>query len=334
MKWRIFSLLLVCILLLSGCTATPEASDTAAQSENGTAAPTEATAESTSQVQPVTFVDDLGRTVTAERPQRVAALLGSFAQIWMLAGGEVVATADDAWEDLHLELPADAVNLGGTEDLNLELLLAAQPDFILASPNRKQNVEWQDTLEKAGIPTAYFDVSGFEDYLRVLKICTELTGREDLYAQNGQAVQEQVASVLAEREKYLQTEPAPTVLTLVASAASVRVKNSKGNVLSEMLDAMGCVNIADSDAMLLEDLSIEHILLQDPDYIFIVQRGDNEAGMRECVRETLTDDPLWSELTAVKEDRVYFMDKNLFNLKPNQRWGEAYMQLAEILNHD
>ena len=38
----------------------------------------------------ITFTDDLGRTVTVDRPQRTAALLGSFAQVWMLAGGEMV----------------------------------------------------------------------------------------------------------------------------------------------------------------------------------------------------------------------------------------------------
>jgi hypothetical protein len=28
------------------------------------------------------------------------------------------------------------------------------------------------------------------------------------------------------------------------------------------------------------------------------------------------------------------MDKNLFNLKPNHRWGEAYAILEEILSND
>ena len=30
----------------------------------------------------VTFEDDVGRTVTVERPERVAVLIGSFAHIW------------------------------------------------------------------------------------------------------------------------------------------------------------------------------------------------------------------------------------------------------------
>ena len=35
-------------------------------------------------VQTVTFIDDLGREVSVKNPQRVAALLGSYAHIWHL----------------------------------------------------------------------------------------------------------------------------------------------------------------------------------------------------------------------------------------------------------
>ena len=68
----------------------------------------------------VTFTDDLGREVTVNNPQRVAVLLGSFADMWVLAGGEVIASPDDAWEDFHLDMPETAVNLGHTKELNME----------------------------------------------------------------------------------------------------------------------------------------------------------------------------------------------------------------------
>ena len=35
----------------------------------------------------ISFTDDLGREVTVHNPQRVAALLGSYADLWMLAPG-------------------------------------------------------------------------------------------------------------------------------------------------------------------------------------------------------------------------------------------------------
>ncbi len=278
----------------------------------------------------ICFTDDLGRSVTVQEPRRVAALLGSFAQIWMLAGGEVIATADDAWDDLSLELGEDAVNLGNTKELSLERLLSSQPDFILASANTRQNLEWRETLEATGIPTAYFDVADFDGYLRLLKLCTDITGRVDLYEQHGLAVQEQIQTVL-EAGKTRGTTP--TVLVMRASAASVSVKNSQDNVLGEMLKTLGCVNIADSDTSLLENLSVERILEVDPDFVFLVQRGDDEAGMRKNVEAMMRENPIWQQLTAVKTGRVYYMDKNLYNLKPNHRWGEAYEKLEEILEN-
>lgn len=282
----------------------------------------------------VTFTDDLGREVTVDHPQRVAALLGSFAQIWQLAGGQVAATANDAWEDLGLDLPEDTVNLGGKENLSLELLLSAEPDLILASTNTRQNVEWRDMLEATGIPVAYFEVAEFEDYLRMLKICTDITGNPDRYQSYGVEVRTQIGQVLERSRTRLEASPAPTVLSLTASASFVKAKNSEGNVLGTMLKALGCINIADSDSMLLEELSMEHILACDPDHIFIVQRGDDTEGMRAYVSSYLMEHPAWNKLTAVKAGNVHFMEKELYSLKPNQRWGEAYEKLEDLLSHE
>lgn len=276
----------------------------------------------------ITFTDDLGRTVTVSQPRRVAVLLGSFAQVWQLAGGQVAAAPDDAWEDLALELP-DAVNLGSTKTLSLELLMSARPDFILASTNTNQNLQWKETLEAMDIPVAYFDIDDFDDYLRLLDICTDITGRKDLYGQYGTDVQARIEAVLVRKP-----EEGPKILCMVASASTLRAKGSQGNVLGAMLKTMGCENIADSDNGILEDLSIEHILAQDPDHIFIVQRGDDAEGMRAFVERYFAEHPAWAQLTAVKEGRVHFMEKNLFNLKPNHRWAEAYEILEEILFHE
>ena len=36
-------------------------------------------------------------------------------------------------------------------------------------------------LTEAGVTVAYFDVSDFDAYLQMLDICTDITGRKDLY---------------------------------------------------------------------------------------------------------------------------------------------------------
>lgn len=317
-------LLLMAVLLCTGC-----------QQEVKEPVLGQEIVEEQPETQGYTFTDALGREVTVENPKRVAALLGSYADIWYLAGGEVIASADDAWDDFDLPLPEDAVNLGMTKELSLEKLFEANPDFVLASSNTKGNVEWLETLESAGITVAYFEVNDFSDYLNFLKICTDITGRSDLYEKNGLAIAEQIEEVIRCSEgRIAQKGEAPTILSLRASSTFIRAKNSKDNVLGEMLASLGCVNIADHEESLLENLSVEQIILQDPDYIFFIQQGDNEEGTKENINSFIAENPAWSELTAVKEGRVYLLEKELYALKPNDRWAEALENLERILTDE
>ena len=294
----------------------------------GTAAPSSQSA-SAAQADSVTFTDDLGRTVTADSPKRVAALIGSFADVWCIAGGKdtLVAAADDTWTQFDLDLDESVINLGKVSEPSAETLLAAQPDFVLASTKTSADVELMPTLENAGIPTAYFDVSSFEDYLRMLEICTRITGCEDRYEQYGTLVQEQVDAAIASA----QDKQGPTVLYLRATGSSCKVKNSQNTVLGEMLADLGCTNIADSDESLLETLSMEAILQADPECIFIVLQGSDQEKARQTLEKAVLSNPAWQQLRAVQQNKCYYMDQQLYNVKPNARWGEAYEGLAEIL---
>lgn len=286
----------------------------------GASAPTEDDA--------VTFSDALGRTVTVSHPRRVAALIGSFADIWCLAGGHdtLVAAADDAWTSFSLDLDDSVANLGKIKQPNLELLVGTQPDLILASSNTAADVELQGVLEDSGLNVAYFKVTDFDDYLSMLDLCTQITGQRDRYRQYGLDLEAQIDAALARADGS-----APRVLYIRATGASCKVKNSQDSVLGEMLADLGCVNIADGDAALLEQLSMESILAQDPDYIFLVLQGSDPGPAQETLDRTLRSDPAWQTLTAIQEGRCYVMDNQLFNLKPNARWGEAYETLADIL---
>ncbi len=273
------------------------------------------------------LTDDLGRQITVSRSERVACLLGSYADLWMLAGGEVCASADDAFEDLRLPLPADAVNLGSTHNPSAEALLMAAPDLVFASPKLAKHLEMQNKLEAAGITVIYFDVADFRSYLRVLNIMTEITGNTERYTKYGTEQQNRIAELLEKR----QNEEKQTVLVLRASAQSIRAKNSGNTMLGGMLRDFGCVNIADRDGALLENLSVESILLQNPDKIFFIQAGDDMEAVKAAAEAMFAENPLWGQLDAVKNGNVYYMEKELFNLKPNARFVEAYEKLDRIL---
>ena len=310
MKKALSIFLTLVLLALCGCSAQPEANP----AENA-----------------VVFTDALGREVTIEKePQRVAALIGSFADVWQLSGGTVCATAEDAWDDLGLEL-GDAVSLGGAHSPSLETLLSTEPDLVIASASTSSNVEMREALENAGITVAYFDVDCFEDYLNMLDICTDMTGRKDLYEQNGTRIAEQIEAIREECAAADLTEKERTVLLLRAASTSVKAKNSEGTILGEMLKDLGCINIADSDETLLENLSVESVIRQEPYRIFVVTMGNDTEKAMDNLSRMMEENPTWGTLEAIRENRLYVMDRKLFNNKPNAKWAESYEKLSEIL---
>ena len=153
-----------------------------------------------------------------------------------------------------------------------------------------------------------------------------MTGNEEAYQTHGAALEEQI-----NRAKARADGSAPTVLYIRATGTSCKVKNSRDSVLGEMLFDLGCVNIADSREMLLEQLSLEAILQADPEYIFAVLQGADSTKARKTLEQTLLSNPAWQSLTAVREGRFFVLEHELYNLKPNAKWGEAYEKLADIL---
>lgn len=276
----------------------------------------------------VIFTDDLGRQVTADRPARVVCLTASFADIWYLAGGveQIVAATNSTWTYFDLPLPENVINLGAAKELNLELLISCEPDLVLASCGSDRNLELESTFDAMGLNVAYFDVNSFSDYLRMLDICTQITGCTENYDLYGTRVQTQIDHALT-----YPNGSSPSVLYIRATGSSCKIKNSEGSVLGEMLAHLDCTNIADQENSLLEQLSMETILQKDPDHIFVVIQGSDPAKAKKILENTLLSDPAWSTLSAVREGRCHVMDQNLYNMKPNERWGEAYEQLAGIL---
>ena len=279
----------------------------------------------------VTFTDALGREVRVQKkPERVAAILGSFADVWMLAGGELCAAAEDAWEDFGLDL-GDAVNIGGAHSPSLELLISADPDFVIASASTASNVAMKDSLEAMGITVAYFDVDNFDDYLHMLNICTDITERKDLYEQNGLAVKARIDEIKAQYAEAGVPDAERKILLLRAASSFVKAKGSRGTILGEMLSDMGCVNIADRDTSLLENLSVEAVIREEPHHIFVVTMGSDTEAAKRSLENLIKENPAWGTLDAVTEGRLHVMDKTLFNLKPNDRWAESYEILYEKL---
>ena len=165
----------------------------------------------------------------------------------------------------------------------------------------------------------------------MLGICTDITGCKDLYEQNGLSIKARIDAIKAQYAEADIPESERKVLLLRAASSFVKAKSSEGTILGEMLADMGCINIADSNTSLLENLSVEAVIKEEPHHIFVVTMGNDTAAARETLENMINENPAWSTLDAIKNGRLHVMDKTLFNLKPNARWAESYEILYEKL---
>lgn len=281
--------------------------------------------------EPITFTDALGAEVTLEKtPERVVALLGSYGDIWLQAGGQLVGATEDAVIQTGLGLEGDIAVIGSDKTPNLELILAQDPDFAILSADTSRHVQARLALETAGVTCGYFSVMTYRDYMKTLKLFTAITGREDLYARQEVSVFQAIESIIADartHEDYGKRD----ALLIRAYVTSVKAKDSISTVAGPILKDMGLVNIADSDTGLMENLSMESIIAMDPEYIFVVFMGLDKAGAEKKLSEVLLSNPAWNTLSAVQNGKYIVLDHQLFHYRPNARWAEAYRTIGEIV---
>lgn len=276
-----------------------------------------------------TFTDSTGETVALRSsPQRVAALFSSHAEIWMLAGGTLTVTVGETLErGIVSGEGVTLVDSGAGKQIDVEALIAAAPELVIGSADVPAQIEAAAMLRQAGIPVALFRVETFADYLSMLKTCTDITGRADLYATNGTALQTAIDALIAEKPFA-----GKRILFTRATASTVKAKASADHFVAAMLTELGAVNIADEAPLLLDGLSMEAVLQEDPDYIFFTVMG-NESTVRDFVAKTLQE-PEWQALDAVQSGRYAILSKDLFHYKPNARWQAAYEALAALSLYD
>ena len=300
-------------------------------------------------------------------PQRVIALSSSLAEMWLLAGGSIIGTSSDTLErDFFVnsiginsiginssvdsdidsadsidisgntsgstntavnDIAVDSITIVGTvKEPGLEAILDLQPDFVILSSDIAGHTELGQALTDTGIEHLYAHVEMFADYCAVLELFCEKTGNTQMLTKNGTEVKAQIDRLL---DEYKPSDPPVTYLLL-------RVHSSGGKVIAEdhvacdILSDLGAVNIAVYNQSLLSDLSFEAILESDPDVIYVVTMGDEGAALK-TLEQMFSIQPAWQKLTAVINNRVNILPKELFHYKPNAKWGQAYETLIRSL---
>jgi iron complex transport system substrate-binding protein len=274
----------------------------------------------------VTFTDAFGSAVTVKNPRRVISLMGSYTEAWKLAGGNVIATTSDAVQERGLDLGENVEIIGTVKEPNLEKIIRLDPDLVLLSADLAPHISAAKTLQKAGITCAFFKVDLFEDYLNMMSIMTDITGRKDLYEKNALEIKSQIDTILGKANEQKK----PTVLLLRAFSSGVKSKG-EDNMVGAMLKDLNTVNIVSLQPSLLENLNIEEIVFADPEYIFITTMGSDTQKAIDVVNESLLSNEAMQNVKAIKNNHYYVLDKEHFQYKPNLRWAESYEILYNYL---
>lgn len=316
---RTFSIFICLILIISLTSCVPKKTDGAVGKRNCIIQ---------DGAEKVVFIDALGKEQTVHKnPKRVVCLYHSYLELWDLAGGEVIGRVDSGRPIPEKAQSAQVV--GGNGPPNVERILSLKPDLIILSPTMNGQTDIIKVLEENNIEYIGLKYENFDEYLDALYLFTRLTGKDELYEKYGIAIEKEINEIKARVPK----EKKPKVLLLFATARGVKA-NLPTSTVGSMFEDLGAYNIAYdpnmSDAQ-MQIFSMEKVLQEDPDFIFVQTMGSNVVGIREKIKKDVESNPAWASLKAVKNDKYIFLDKELYLYKANECYKEAYEGLAEIL---
>ena len=292
----------------------------------------------------VTFTDASstdGSTVTIKKnPGKVINLYGSLTTLWYEAGGTVFGcVGGSSTQSLYTEyigrditedegVTVVANSLAGSK-WNMESILSYQPDLIICSTAMSGYKTVKAPAESSNVPVIAIEYNDFSDYLKWFKVFCNLTGHTELWDSVAMKALNDVVDVLCE----IPDGNAPHVFSMFADSKSLQA-NTSLTVVGGMISTMKAKNIVDdwentTNADKLT-INLETVLAANPDIIVVQCHGDADAAKKQ-VEDTYGDNPIWLSLNAVKNGKVFYLEKTLFHNKPNSRFAEAYQKLAEIL---
>lgn len=257
--------------------------------------------------------------------EKVVSLYGSFSEAWLQAGGTLIGVTDDAVKERGLDVQ-DAQIIGTNKAPNLELILSLEPDWVILSADIAAQGPAMQVLQGAGIPCTAYRVDTWQDYAAMMDDFTQKTGRRDLFEQIIPPMEQEISRII----EAAKDEESPKVLLLRAYSSGAKAKGAD-HLAGVMLQDLGCTNLVDLHPSLLEELSLEAIVMEDPDWILVSVMGGDEEAALNALNETLGQNPAFQMLKAVREGRMQVLPRDLFHYKPNARWAESYGFLYEML---
>jgi iron complex transport system substrate-binding protein len=264
------------------------------------------------------FVDDAGRKIyMAKPPARIVSLAPSLTELLfaMGAGSQVAGVTQ------FCDFPPEASRKPkvGYANPSLETLVELQPDLILA-PREFLKPDLIASLDNLKIPIFIVADQTVEDIFSHIQTIGRMVDHQAEAAALGMDLRKQIAAIKERAQGQLPVR----VLYVLNSQPLITV--GPGSFIDQLIGFAGGVNVAAKSGTPYPRLSMETVLLEDPE-VLIFPVGQAE-GISESEQQSWQQ---WSGLSAIKQGRVHRIPADLLN-RPGPRIVQGLERLAAMLH--
>lgn len=264
------------------------------------------------------FVDDTGRKIyMAKPPARIISLAPSLTELLfaMGAGSQVAGVTQ------FCDFPPEVSRKPkvGYANPSVEVLVGLQPDLILA-PREFLKPDLIGALDNLKIPIFIVADHTVEDIFSHIQTIGRMVEHQTEAAALAMDLRKQIAAI----KELAQGQPPVRVLYVLNSQPLITV--GPGSFIDQLIGLAGGINVAAKSGMPYPRLSMETVLLEDPE-VLIFPVGQAE-GISESEQQSWQQ---WSGLSAIKQGRVHQIPADLLN-RPGPRIGQGLERLAAMLH--
>ena len=287
--------------------------------------------------EPITFTDQNDRTVTIDGvAERVVTIPIPAASLFMSVDGGTdklagmhplskTAIKGQILETFYpdaMSIPSDIAGPGFNFTPNVEALLSLDPDLVFQWGHLNDDIV--DPLTNAGLNVALIKIGKEEFTRRWLTIMGAITGNEEKAAQMISWRDDVKAEIKAETDKIADSDK-PRVLYFMNYLSKLRVAGGK-SYNNFYIDLAGGQNAAAELGMFVE-VGPEQVIQWDPEVILL------NGFEKKLSPQDVYDNPLFADLSAVKNKRVYKMPLGGYRWDPpNQESPLTWLWLSMVLH--
>ncbi len=206
----------------------------------------------------------------------------------------------------YTKLPVIGGFFGQSKTLNQEILLQVNPDFVVYWTWRDNAIakEFKATMAQLNLPYVGVRLDSIDDYPEALLFMGDALGRKE----RGKILSDYADKTIREAKSMAAQIPETEKVTIYYAEGMDGLSTEKsGSQHVELIPLAGGVNVhkgEPNDTYGMEKISMEQILLYDPEVILVKEKA---------FFETIFTDPRWKNLRAVRDKRVYLIPSVPFN---------------------